>query len=178
MSSNLFEPPPPEPVDPDDALADLEADFQATTVPPEVLVVQEEPPPVGRSWSFDFPRQRFRQAQRGSPLATNGIATLIQWAEKCLRTTQGAHPVHPPGYGLVGRNDLIGETIQGAPIAELEARIRDALTFHPRIVDIEDFETDFDSGDEWVAVSFTMILDDDTMLPVNTSLALTTTEEF
>lgn len=174
-----FTPPVPEPVDPDTALADLEADFQASTTPPEIIVVQEALPPIGRSWSFDFTRNQFRSGYRANaPLETNGMGTLVQWAEKCLRTARGAHPIHPPGYGMVDPHGLIGEIIDGAPVAELEPRIREALTFHPRIVDIQDFAYDFDPADEWVSVNFTLVLDDDTLLPLETSLSLTTTQEF
>lgn len=177
--SDQFTPATPEPVDPDSALADLEADFQASTTPPEVILIEEEPPPIGRSWSFDFTRSMFRQSQQShSPLTTNGVATLVQWAEKCLHTARGAHPIHPPGYGMRDPHSLIGQTIDGAPIAELEARIREALTFHPRIADIQDFAYDFDPSDEVVSVGFTMVLDDSTLLPANTALALTSTQEF
>lgn len=174
-----YTPASPEPVDPDNALADLEADFQASTTPPEVIVIEEEPPPIGRSWSFNFPRQQFLTGLGGhSPLQTNGVATLVQWAEKCLRTARGAHPIHPPGYGLQNPHALIAQTIDGAPVAELEAQIREALTFHPRISDIDDFDYDFDETDEWVSIEFTMILDDDTRLPAQTTLSATVTEEF
>ena len=174
-----FSPAAPEPVDPDSAIADLEADFQATTAPPEVIVVQDEPPPIGRSWAFDFTQEQFLTNVRShAPLETRDIATLILWAEKCLRTARGAHPIHPPGYGLQDPHGLIGQVITGAPVADLEARIRDALTFHPRIVDIQDFEYGFDPTDEWIAVSFTVVLDNDNLIPMNTSLSLTTTTEF
>lgn len=165
--SDQFVPSAPEPVDPDDALASLEADFEERVDPPEILVVEEEPPPIGRSWSFDFTTGRFRSGVNGrAPLATNGTTTLIVWAEKCLRTVSGAHPIHPPGYGVRDRTSLLGQTVSGAPVAELEQRIREALTFHPRIVDIEDFEFDYDPLDEWVNVTFSMVLDDDTVVPL------------
>src|SRR4051794_26346143 len=164
--SDQFVPSSPEPVDPDDALASLEADFEERVDPPEILVVEEEPPPIGRSWAFDFVSGRFRSGPGGrSPLATNGTATLVVWAEKCLRTVAGSHPIHPPGYGVRDRTSLLGRAISGAPVAELEQRIREALTFHPRIADIEDFVFDYDSADEWVNVTFSLVLDDDTVVP-------------
>lgn len=176
--ADQFTPPLLDPVDPDSALADLEQDFQQSAAPAEIVVVRAEPPPIGRSWSFDFPRQRFRVASGAhAPLTTNGVATLVQWAEKCLHTTRGAHPIHPPGYGLRDRNALIGQTIAGAPVAELETRVREALTFHPRITDIQDFSYDLDESDEWIAVSFTMVLDD-TVIPTSVALAISQTEEF
>lgn len=170
MSTDPFQTAPP-PVDPADALADLEADFDARTALPEVVVVEDTPPPVGRSWSFEFPRERFRRGRGNSPLSTHGDATLIQWAEKCLRTTRGAHPIHPPGYGLAHRNNLLGRALAGAPIAELEERIRDALTFNPKIADIRDFAYEIDPDDEGVAVAFTMVRGDGTTLSLSTTLS-------
>lgn len=171
MSS--FQPSVP-PVDPDSALADLEATFAATVDPPSLIVVQDEPPPLGKSWAFDWPSMRFNLGNNGdSPLETRGMLTLIQWAEKCLRTARGAHPIHPPNYGLVDPKSIFGQPVAFAPIAELEARIKDALTFHPRIVDVTDFDSDFDPDDEWVAISFTIVVDDETRLPVTTNLSLT-----
>lgn len=177
-AADPFQPTSPTPVVGDDALADLEADFQETSSPSEIIIVEEEPPPVGRSWAFDFPRAVFKTANSKSPLKTHGDATLIQWAEKCLRTARGAHPIHPPGYGLASPADLIGQTVDGAPVAELEARIREALTFHPRIADIRDFDYDFDSSDEWIAVSFTMVLDNDASVAFGATLDVSTTREF
>lgn len=176
--ADQFVPSSPEPLDPDNALASLEADFEERVDPPELLVVEEEPPPIGRSWAFDFVSGRFQSGATGkAPLATNGVATLIVWAEKCLRTVAGAHPIHPPGYGVRERSAVLGRAVAGAPVGELEQRIREALTFHPRIVDIEDFEFDFDPLDEWVNVTFSLVLDDDTVVPLN-DLAMSVASEF
>lgn len=174
MSNNFFEPAPPQPVEPDDAAADLEQDFQATANPPEILVVQDAPPPIGRSWAFNFAAGGFVLGGGRDPLATNDLSTLIMWMEKCLRTSRGAHPIHPPGYGLVRRTELIGQLINGAPIAELEPRIRDALTFHPRVSDVTDFDWEVDSDNEAVLISFTVLLDDDTQVPLSTNLTTAT----
>lgn len=168
-----FQPPAPAPVNPDDALQDLEASFQGVSAPADVVVVEEQPPPLGLSWAYDFPRERFLLAQgQHGPLTTHGTETLIGWMEKVLRTSRGAHPIHPPGYGVLGRNELIARLVEGAPVAEFERRIRDALKFHPRISDVQDFDYSFDPNDEWVAISFTVIREDDTRLPVATTLSL------
>lgn len=170
-----FVPSPPEPIDPNDALADLEASFEAQGEPADLLVVEEPPPPIGRSWAYDFGTRQFVTKGHG-PLATQGISTLTGWIEKCLRTARGAHPIHPPGYGMVNPTELMGVLTEGAPVAELEARIRDALTFHDRIADIEDFDWNLDPDDEWVSISFSVLLDDDSRLPVETSLPVDPTQ--
>lgn len=166
-----FQPQPPEPVEPLDALADLEAAFDLQGQPADLLVVEEPPPPLGRSWAFDFARGRTVR-RGGGAIETHGDATLRVWMEKCLRTTRGAHPIHPPGYGLARRTELIGQTLAGAPVAEVEARVREALTFHDRIAGIDDFEFELDEDNESVFISFTVIRDDDSRLPVETVLSL------
>lgn len=169
-----FQPPTDDPTSGSDALADLEAAFDAQGDPADILVIEEEPPPVGRSWAFDFSTAQFVR-RGGGPLETHGDATLILWAEKCLRTARGAHPIHPPGYGLVRPFDLIGRLVAGAPVAELEERIREALTFNPRIGDIADFSWDLDEDNEAVAISFSLVLADDSRLSLETVLPLTPT---
>lgn len=123
--------------------------------------------PLGRGWAFDFSRGGFiyghetgpLAAGGHSPLGTTGLGTLQTWIEKCLLTERGAHPVHPEGYGMVRPFDLIGEQVVGAPVADLEQRVRDALTFHPRITEVRDFEADIDTDREYISVSFTVIVD-------------------
>lgn len=172
--SSIFQPSSVPPVSPDDALADLEATFGQSVDPPQIVVVQDAPPPIGRSWAFNWDTLSFDVGQNGdSPQVISGLLTLVQWAEKCLRTERGSHPIHPPEYGLVGLHALWGSSIQAVALHELEENIADALTFHPRITAVSDFDSDFDPGDEWIAISFTLIVDDDTRLPVTTTLSLT-----
>jgi hypothetical protein len=171
VSTPEFQPQPPAPVDPLDALADLESSFDAQAQPSDLLVIEEAPPPIGRSWAFDFSRGVVLQIGGGA-LETHGDATLIVWMEKCLRTARGAHPIHPPGYGLLRPSELIGQTLAGAPVAELEERITSALTFHPRISDLEDFDFELDEVNETVSIFFTVVRDDSSRLPVETVLPL------
>lgn len=178
-STDPFIPSSPAPVDPDDALADLEADFENLTAPPDVLVVPEDLPPIGRSWGFDFVQRGFQMGGSSNPIETNDLSTLIQWCEKAMRTMKGS-PIHPPDYGMDDPEKLIGHVIDGAPIGGLESMIRDALTFHPRITDIESFAFDYDPGDEWVSVSFNVVVDEERLLALNATLTATTatTTEF
>lgn len=157
---------------PDEALADLADEIDAEAAGPDDLIVAlDEPPPLGRSVMFDFAAGRMVTGAGRSPLATRGQTTLLVWIEKCLRTENGASPIHPPEYGLVGTTQGIGQPYDSPELADLEDRIREALTFHPLISDITDFAKDYDPDDEFLAVRFTVVIDDDTRLPVEARLA-------
>jgi len=138
----------------------------------DLLVAADPPIPVGRSWAYDFAQGRFLPAVSGQGLLeTHGAGTLRSWVEKCLSTARGAHPIHPAGYGLVRREDLIGGPVAHPP-ADLEDRIRDALTFHPRIADITDFGVAYDLNDDFVAVVFTVLTDRSEQIPFDVLLAV------
>ena len=100
------------------------------------------------------------------PVETRGIDTLRGWIAKCLVTSRGAHPIHPDGYGMESPFDMIGSTFTEFDTSDLEDRIREALTFHPRISGIEDFETEFAEGDEALFVAFQVLLDNEESLPI------------
>lgn len=159
----------PETPLPDDRLAAISASIAAdgTDV---LLVTDDERPPVGLSWSFDFLHNRFLTSRNRGPLETRDMQTLYGWMEKCLRTDRGAHPVHPPGYGLVRPFDMIGKPVAQAIGTDLEERITDALLFHPRVSAVRDFAFDIDPNDDLILAEFTVVLDDDTELPMQVSL--------
>lgn len=142
------------------------------------LLVERDPPlPVGRSWQFDFLAGRFLPETTSHGVKeTHGEATLRSWVEKCLATARGAHPIHKkpgevPRYGMTRLDDLVGGPVVYPP-ADLEDRIRDALTFHPRIVDIADFGVAFDPDDDYVAVVFTVLTDTSDQVPFDLLLAV------
>lgn len=161
---------PPEPDDPitDEGLAPPPDQEDL----PTVVVDDSEPPPLGKSWAFDFGSEQFMRS-RGVPLETRGAQTLLGWIDKCLHTARGALPVHPPGYGLVRPDRFFGAPIDELSAQELEEEFKDALTFHPRIADVVNLtlETD-DQGGAWV--SFIVVTDPPTdeaeLLTVKTSL--------
>jgi hypothetical protein len=117
---------------------------------PTVVVADAAPPPLGRSWPFDFGSEQFVRS-RGVPLETRGTATLLGWIDKCLHTARGALPIHPPAYGLVDPDSIFGKPVAELSAQELEERFRDALTFHPRIADVTNMQirTDPQSGRAW-----------------------------
>lgn len=152
-----------------DELEPLSADeaFQALDDAPDDLIIEDAPaPPLGRSWAFDHRARTFVQARSGSPVETFADGTLRAWVEKCLRTDRGSSPIHPPEYGLERALDGYGEPEGSPDLADLEDRIREALTYHPRISDIDNYSLTFYDADEAMYVSFDVVTDDDEVLPI------------
>jgi hypothetical protein len=160
LSVDAFLPEAEEPISPEDALAEME---QALLDEPAEadLVVTEEPPPLGRSWAFDWQRRNFARGpgHRG-PQPTRGEATLQQWIVKALRTARDAHPVSPDGYGVsqASVEGMVGGA-GGVVPPDLEQRVTEALLEHPRITDVSGFAYDHDPNSDWLAVSFSYELD-------------------
>jgi hypothetical protein len=149
------------PEEPEDVLAELENALQTFPSDVDLVVGEEEPPPIGRSWAFDWAMRDFvRSSGSAGPQPTRGLETLTEWIEKCLRTARGAHPVHPQGYGVAqaSADGLVGGPVGSIP-PDLEERVKDALLFHPRITDVRGFSYSSDPDDEWLGVSFTFEVD-------------------
>ncbi len=162
-----FLPAADEPPSGQEQLDALQQALDPAQSPVDLIVQQAAPPPIGRSYDFDFPSRSFvRSANGHAPAHTVGEATLRKWIEKCLSTERGARPIHPPGYGLERMTDMYGGPVNQSPPVDLEQRIQDALTFHPRIAAVTDFGATFDPDDEYVAVTFTVITDRDERVPV------------
>lgn len=122
----------------------------------------ETPQPVGKGWLFDWGTETFYRAGGRRPLEVHGNRSLDVWIEKCLHTDRDATPVSPTGYGLEGGIDAwgVGDTSRSAA-PDIAARVRDALTFHPRIADVTSFRLAYGDDGSEVSVAFTVVLDDD-----------------
>lgn len=138
------------------------------------LVIDTEPQvySLGRSWLFDFAQSRFVRDGRRSRAAmpVSGIPQLKNWIEKCLYTQRGALPIHSDDYGLDDPDSLIGKPFTSAQSASLRRRVEEALTFHPKIIGVEDFVAANSDDDDSVDVSFTVRLDNDDVVPFSTRL--------
>ena len=153
------------PLEPEEELARLDDELEAFPDSDDIVVTEEEALPIGRSWAFDFQARRFVRGVRAQgPLETRGQTTLRYWIEKCLRTARGAHPIHPEDYGMNDPTGVYGLPLAEAQGADLEGDIRDALTFHPKIVDVTDFYSAYNPDEDYLAVSFTVVLDDESAL--------------
>lgn len=166
-------------LEPDDLAGELVPDEVPETDPDLAL---DEPPdavagdfavapprPFGKSWAFDFAgAARFVPVLGRGPLQTNGTDTVRFWIEKCLRTPRGSHPVHGPEYGVDGLEGLIGSPGGDPDVAlRVSEAVADALTFHPKVAEVRDFDLLFDPDEEVLELSFTVVLDDDDEIAVS-----------
>ena len=168
LAPATFLPADVEPMSPQEILSSIQETLDGTPRPDLVIDIPQ-PPPLGRSWGYDFLHYRFRTVAGRGPLLTQGIATLESWVEKCLHSDRGASPIWTDGYGMVRPFDVIGEPFAASPFESLRSRIRDALIYHPRITDIQDFRVsgpEDDANEEFVEFSFTLVLDDDSLVPI------------
>lgn len=130
---------------------------------PALLTPEEPPPPLGRGWAFDFVESRF-VAPPGArqPSRTFGVETLEMWCLKALHTARGAHAIYPSDYGMREPFGAIGRVLTGSDLAAIEQDVTEALTFHPRIENVIDFDFFQDPNEEVLEMAFTVVLDDDT----------------
>lgn len=162
---------PEEAPSPEEEIAALEQALDAIGTEAGSVTVADEPPPIGRSWAWDDSKPGFVVAPGGrGPAETFGDQTLTTWCIKALQTAQGAHPIYPSDYGLADANRWVGKRLTTADHARLEAAIHDALTFHPRIIDVIDFDAYQDPDQEVLEVSFTVVRDDGETTDVETVL--------
>jgi len=169
-----------DPYTPDAALDETEIRLDDPTLFGDDMaqddVVVETAPQVyslGRSWAFDFGQGRFVRDGRKSrsALRITGIPQLQQWIAKALYTPKGALPIHSDDYGLEDADGLIGQPFNAGQSASLRRRVEECLTFHPKIIGIEDFDAQVATyDDEVVEVSFTVRLDNGEVVPFETRL--------
>lgn len=125
------------------------------------LVVEVERPPIGRGYAFD-PYVGFRRSASGhGALQTSGVDTLQTWVVKCLNTERGAHPIYSDDFGLERAFELIGQPGSEIEVADYEARVREALLYHPRITDVVDFTANYGPDRDYLLCGFTIVTDDD-----------------
>lgn len=153
---------PPTPEEEAEALDDLSLQDDD-----DLVLARAPQPPFGRSWAYDFTRPGFMRPDAAhAPLETRGKETIYFWCIKALQTARGAHPVYPSDYGMDEPFGEIGRVFERTGSAGLETRVHDALTFHPRIVDVQDFSAFQDPNDDVILMSFTVVTDDDDALTV------------
>lgn len=149
----------PDDLDPQATLDVLDARLRDPSLPPPDLIVTDAPPPpLGRSWAFDFTTNRFVAAANGIA-ETHGLGTLRTWIEKCLRTDRGAHAIHSDDYGMERPFSMIGTQLTDVSKDDIRIRVTDALTKHPSIADVQDFDMTFaPTDDDALFLDFTVVL--------------------
>lgn len=122
--------------------------------------------PLGMSWVFDFEAGRFMQGGQG-PLRAYGEDALVQWCLMAMNSTRFAHAVFSEAFGVESVEDLIGAVMASEIAGEFEARLRDALLVHDRIVDVADFAVTYDgASDTFFVDSFTVVTDEEERVAV------------
>lgn len=140
-----------------DAVLDLDAGG-------EPILVEEPPPPLGRSLALDTATGQLLTGGHG-PVEVYGEANLRFWMDKAMHTVAGAHPVHPPGYGMDRPLvDYLAEPESAG--GELIEDLTEALLFHPLIAEITDVTAEVreDIANAWnvLEIGFTYVLSDET----------------
>lgn len=159
--------------DPPDAASEIA--LENGLVDPGALIIDAQPPtPLGRAAAYDFVQRQFVPGITGAPLMVYGLATLAQWAEKCLRTLRGAHPAVDPDFGL---DRMFTDLLDGGPFdagaaAEFEAIVDRALRVHPWISSVEDWQVSYLEGDDAAFCSFTIIPAVDDLEPTTLQLPI------
>lgn len=143
---------------PDPGLINPDLALDAALAPVEDIET-DTPAPFGRSWRFDFQAGQF--IRDGTvPLVVYDVDTLIMWIEKTLRTAQLAHPIYADEYGMEDPDALIGQVLAGEEdMTAFEDSITAALTYHDRIISVENFSFNQDPFEESLYASFTVMVD-------------------
>lgn len=166
MVNPTFLPPSDDPPSAEDEFAALEADEPGD----EIIIGVDEPPPPGRSWAYQWTGEErgfLRSIHNGRPLETRGDSTLVYWIDKTLRTAKGAHSIYSTDYGMNDPFRLIGITPTGHEVAEYQSDVHEALTLHPRIEDVIDFDVQQDPDSEVLEISFVVVKDDGSYITVS-----------
>lgn len=157
LDAGVLLPAQEEPLPADDAFTRFEENIDAQSDTADLVVVEEDPPPLGRSWAYDFDSRQFVAAPGAhGPLAIRGLSTLEQWVTKALQTARGAHPIYSDAYGIDLPADFFSGPVVAFPDDLFLDRVRTALLRHPRIVDVDSFAFTHLPTEEYVAVSFTV----------------------
>ena len=123
--------------------------------------------PFGSSWQFDFETGLFVREGSGAQRAY-GEAAIAMWCMMALSSTRFAHDVFSEAFGTESTDDLLGQAMTGEIASEYEARMRDALLVHDRIVAVEDFMVEFDPASDTLEISnFTVVTDEEERMSID-----------
>ena len=127
----------------DDEDARVDAAEASALADEEEIQPEDDLVPFGMTWAFNFETGRF-QNDGGDAAKVYGEDALMQWCLMAVNSTRFTHDVFSEAFGIENLDDIIGALMASEMADEFEARLRDALLVHDRIVDIEDVEVTFD----------------------------------
>lgn len=124
----------------------------------------DTPRPLGRGWAMD-PVTGQLVLRGSSPAEVSGVAQLMVWMEKTLRTARLAHPIYSDDYGTENPFGEVGFQFTPGLAGILIKRVTDALLVHDRITAVKDFTFDGAPDEEVLIVKFTVVLDEAVEIP-------------
>lgn len=117
--------------------------------------------PFGMSWAYDWDAGHFVRSGSGA-VPVYGEDALAEWCQMAIAATRSAHAVFTEAFGIESLDAIIGHVMADEIPAEFEARLRDALLVHERIVDIQDISIDYDVGSDVLSFdAFSVITDEE-----------------
>jgi len=148
-------------VDPLTGLADLEDALVTGEAPADLVVAPQTPDPVGIAPNFNFDLKRFVPTVVSGTSFTRGTETLKARIVVALSVGRGALAIFDDDFGMEQPFDMLGLPITDPVWADLEDRVRDALTYYDEVADVTDFEIISDPlADSAVVVNFTVVQTD------------------
>lgn len=127
-----------------DADEQLDAAEASALDDPLTTETTEAPPiPFGRTAPFDYATGRFVRLGDGAIPWVSGKAALREWIYAALQTGRGGCPLYDDSFGFERPNDFLGSVDPTEQMATLEDRLRDCVTVHDRIEEIDDYEADY-----------------------------------
>lgn len=146
-----------------DLSADDELDAAEAALDEQELGAPEEagqpPVPFGRTWAFDFGRQRF-STRGAAPGEVRGHEALKVWLETAANTERFSSSLFSDEYGVERLDEVIGEIIPGEEELDgIEEALYEALTVHERVLDLDEFAAEVED-DGTVTFSFRVVTDE------------------
>lgn len=121
------------------------AEASALDAPLTAQVTSDPVIPFGRTAPFDYTTGRFIRLGDGAIPWISGPSALREWAQAALHTGRGGSPIFSDDFGFENMDDWLGEADPSVAMATLEDRLRECLTRHERVEDIDDYEADYDA---------------------------------
>lgn len=120
------------------------------------------PEPFGSTWAFDWEQGRYKR-HGGRPVRVTGLAALREWCMMAVNSTRFAHVVFTDRFGIDDPLEGIGTGLgedDDLP-ADYEEKIRNALLIHDRIVDVTDFDIEWNPVEGVLYIHYFRVVTDE-----------------
>lgn len=117
--------------------------------------------PFGRTAPFDYAKGRFVRLGDGAIPWVSGDAALREWTYAALQTGRGGCPLFDDNFGFERPNDFLGAVDPTEQMATLEDRLRDCVTIHDRVQDLDDYEAEHDPRSGVIEIEDLSIITDE-----------------